>query len=135
MTPVNRPAQLWHTVIDCNNLDAQKDFWTWLLDLVVLVDLGPSAVILGPTGGPHQLCLQFVDDPPPQHKNRVHLDVVTHNLETVREEVQQRGGRLLAGPNSWDLPDSEPVHWYVMHDPEGNEFCLIEARPDLQMLG
>lgn len=65
----------------------------------------------------------------------MHLDVVADDLHATLGQVQQRGGELVSGPHSWDLPGSEPFHWCVMHDPESNEFCLIEHRPDVQVIG
>ena len=53
-------------------------------------------------------------------KNRVHLDVpvVPERLEQEVDQWVETGARLVEYR-------SHPGHrWAVMHDPEGNEFCL-----------
>jgi len=61
--------------------------------------------------------LVFVPVPEPKTvKNRIHLDVTTPSVQTLLDA----GARLLRGPD-------EEIHWTVLADPEGNEFCAFSA--------
>lgn len=54
-------------------------------------------------------------------KNRLHLDF---RPDDQQAEVQQF---LNAGARRADVNQGE-VTWVVMHDPEGNEFCVLSPR-------
>ena len=51
-------------------------------------------------------------------KNRMHLDLVAEDPEALVARVLALGGSRLADHEMGDL------HWTVMADPEGNEFCV-----------
>jgi len=56
-------------------------------------------------------------------KNRVHLD-----LRPADQEAEV--GRLIGlGATRVDIGQPDDVTWIVMADPEGNEFCVLAARP------
>jgi predicted enzyme related to lactoylglutathione lyase len=112
------PATIWKPTLDCEDIEATTAFWTWLLGAQVIHSDG-NIRFLGPEEGAPIMCLQGVDE----HrvgKNRMHLDLIADDLEKVVAEVQQRGGSQVAGPNVIPMGS-----WYVMADPEGNEFCLV----------
>jgi hypothetical protein len=118
-------------VFDCERPSRLARFWASVLDgyrvrpyddaeLARLVALGltpetdPTVLIDGP--GP-SLCFQQT----PLRKttkNRVHLDVAV-------DDRQREVARLLAISAS---PSRETEGYTVLHDPEGNEFCVVEAR-------
>lgn len=53
----------------------------------------------------------------PEHKtvkNRLHLDVATASLE----DMERLGATIL-------VPESDELHWTMMADPEGGEFCAF----------
>ena len=52
-------------------------------------------------------------------KNRVHLDVWLPG--TAVEPLVGLGAQVLRGPD-------EDIDWWVVADPEGNEFCAFPAR-------
>ncbi len=54
-------------------------------------------------------------------KNRLHLDLVVEDLDTVTAEVESWGGRWLEPGRTREL---EGFQWRIMTDPEGNEFDL-----------
>jgi hypothetical protein len=56
-------------------------------------------------------------------KNRVHIDI--RPIDRTREEERERLESL--GATTLRLVDDNPddIH-YIMADPEGNEFCLLE---------
>ena len=62
--------------------------------------------------------MDFVGVPEPKTtKNRVHLDVTTDNVDALIAH----GARLLRAPD-------DEIHWHVLADPEGNEFCAFTDR-------
>jgi hypothetical protein len=50
-------------------------------------------------------------------KNRVHWDVTL--VDTTIDGLVAAGATLLR-------PKDDEIHWWVMADPEGNEFCAFE---------
>lgn len=68
-------------------------------------------------GAGASLAFQKIDDPTPG-KNRLHLDLVTDDLE---HEVQ----RLLdAGAGLIERREVSDFRWVTLSDPDGNEFCV-----------
>jgi len=84
------PARLWKPTLDCNDFELTTAFWAWLLDVGVIVDL-EAIIVLGPAPGQPTLCLQRVDEVR-SGKNRMHLDLLTDDLDGTVEEVLTRGG-------------------------------------------
>ncbi len=58
-------------------------------------------------------------------KNRMHLDLLVDDLTAALARVEALGGTRLT-PAGLRLYGE---YWYVMADPEGNEFCLAQDRP------
>ena len=68
-------------------------------------------------------------------KNRLHLDLyptdrdnalpMERRVEIVEAKVAElvRVGAAVEGRTRFDDPD-DPIYYVVMHDPEGNEFCV-----------
>jgi predicted enzyme related to lactoylglutathione lyase len=115
---VTAPATIWKATLDCVDLGVTTAFWTWVLGLDVTYE-NANIRFLGLPDGPPIMCLQQVEEPR-SGKNRMHLDLLVDDLDEMSEQVQQRGGDLLAGPH-----DNPAGRWSVMADPEGNEFCLV----------
>ncbi|MDQ3404108.1 MAG: VOC family protein [Actinomycetota bacterium] len=59
-------------------------------------------------------------------KNRVHLDLSSTSL-VAQQATAARAGDLGATPVDIGQGD---VPWVVLADPEGNEFCVLEPRPE-----
>ena len=57
-------------------------------------------------------------------KNRVHLDVTTHDVVAL----------VAAGAVVLREPDDE-VRWHVLADPDGNEFCAFVEAPEQAAAG
>jgi hypothetical protein len=70
-------------------------------------------------GGSLRLLLAFqkVDDPTPG-KNRVHLDLMTPDLEAEVERLVSVGATLVARRGD------ESFRWVTLADPHGNQFCV-----------
>ena len=65
---------------------------------------------------PLLLSFQKVDDPTPG-KNKLHLDLVTDDLEAAVDELVSAGAVVVARRN-------EGFPWVTFTDPDGNEFCV-----------
>lgn len=92
-------SRISHTTFDCHDAYALSAFWAKVL--------------------------QFTDVPDAkQVKNRVHLDLVP-NDRTRDEEIE----RVLAlGATSVaDRRRADGAGWFVLADPEGNEFCILRS--------
>ena len=122
---MDAPARIWKPILDVNDLAIQSEFWSWLLGVEVILEVGEVGIHLGPPGGPAVLAFQRVPEPKAV-KDRMHLDLVSDDVDAVVEEVQQRGGSLVEGPTEYF---AGRIRWYVMADPEGNEFCLSSPIP------
>jgi hypothetical protein len=116
-------------VFDCESAPKLARFWAELLDgyavrpydeaeIKRLAKLGltpetdPVVMVDGP--GP-TLCFQQV----PSRKydnNRLHLDISVTNREQEIRRIRALGGDVVR----------ETPEYTVMHDPEGNQFCIVE---------
>ena len=104
--------------LDCCDLVVQAGFWTELLGYRIDGDQSESWIHLEP---PHDglpvLNLQLVPEAK-GGKNRLHLDLYVEDPPVWIEKSEALGAtplRLHDDPNDW---------FYVMADPEGNEFCI-----------
>jgi predicted enzyme related to lactoylglutathione lyase len=122
------PARIWKPVLDCNDVAVIREFWKWLLGAEIIMDMGERGAHLGPEGGPAQLCLQRVRAQP-SGKNRMHLDVMADDLDGVVGEIPGRGGSVVSGPHVYGT-----YRWFVMADPEDNEFCLSVPFPGYEAM-
>jgi len=123
-------GKLREIVFDCAKAPALARFWAGMLEgyevrpyddaeIVRLASLGltpetdPTVLVDGP--GP-TLCFQQV----PSRRydnNRIHLDIaVPDRAEAVREMIA-KGASVVR----------EEVGYTVLADPEGNQFCIVEA--------
>jgi predicted enzyme related to lactoylglutathione lyase len=105
--------------IDCCETSRVSAFWSALLDAPLRVPLD-GWFRLGPLteGGP---VLNFQPVPEvKQGKARLHMDMLTNDLDAAVVTVRRLGGRSLDQKHEYD--DGTVV---VMADPEGNEFCLV----------
>jgi predicted enzyme related to lactoylglutathione lyase len=114
--------------LDCNDLDAQARFWAAVLGCEVEGVIEGRYVALSGSG--ISLTLQRVPEVKTV-KNRMHMDLLV-------DDVPAEAGRLesLGATRMTPAPHQEfGQTWYVMADPEGNEFCLArdpstETTPD-----
>ena len=113
-------------VLDCADLDRAARFWSAALGYA---DQGGDSAtyrsVLPPEGFGVEILLQRTPDE--KHgKNRVHLDLRTHDLDAEVSRVLALGAtRLTADPieeNGWT--------WHILADPDGNEFCVLRPPSD-----
>jgi catechol 2,3-dioxygenase-like lactoylglutathione lyase family enzyme len=113
--------------VDCADPRTLSRFWGEVLGWPVVDDeQGYSWV--SSTGRPDAPApiLVFVPVPEPKSvKNRLHIDVNPSGVDQAEE--LQRLERL--GARHVDIGQRD-VPWFVLADPEGNEFCLLARRVD-----
>lgn len=129
-----RMAMLRDIVVDCENPAALARWWAATIDgyrvapyddaeLARLRAMGvmdpeddPSVLVEPESGAGPRLFFQRVAEPK-QVKNRVHLDLRAHDVDSETRRLAERGAVELyrIGTN------------VTMVDPEGNEFCLNVA--------
>jgi predicted enzyme related to lactoylglutathione lyase len=124
------PTRLVHLVADALDPSSLARFWAAVLGWEITTD-EPDEVVVWPAGYsyPDPVALPLVFVPVPEAKsgkNRVHLDLATRSAEHQAAEVARLRG-LGAAPA--DIGQGQ-VPWAVLADPEGNEFCVLDPRPE-----
>ena len=107
-------------VLDCAEPQDLEDFWCAALSYRTHFS-SEVLVVLVPDDDTNAspLLLQKVPEPKPG-KNRMHLDLVTDDIESEVERVVGLGAtRAHEGVQSMG-----PVRWVTLLDPVGNEFCV-----------
>jgi predicted enzyme related to lactoylglutathione lyase len=110
-------------VLDCHDADALVPFWEAALDYRLNEALDEYRVLVSRTQvkGAPVLVLAQVDDAK-LGKNRMHLDTHPEDAEAHIAHLQ-RLGATLAG----ERVERFGAWWQTMHDPEGNEFCVMSG--------
>lgn len=114
-------VRLAAVTIDCRDPERVAAFWSALFDVPLQPPPLPGWQRLGPLseGGP---VLTFQPVPEPKAaKARLHLDLLTQDLEQAVATVERLGGRSTGERHEYD----EGVV-LVMAAPEGHEFCLVQ---------
>lgn len=132
-TDPDRLASFWAAALGYKLQDPPEGYDSWPAFLTaqgVPDDQWNSAsAIVDPDGFGPRIYFQRVPESK-TIKNRVHLDVnVGGNAGTLAADRRQRvdaAVKRLCGLGASKLKVYEKPHeyWVVMHDPEGNEFCL-----------
>ena len=106
--------------LDCCDPESLVAFWTEALGYSLLGQHG-SFWLLIPPEDVHEpwFILQQVNEPK-SGKNRMHVDIQTHDLDAESRRLESLGATRVAEPRV--IGD---FSWIVMEDPEGNEFCLV----------
>jgi predicted enzyme related to lactoylglutathione lyase len=122
--------RLQSITVDAHNPAALAQFWADVLgwkigegvdDIEVWIEreLGDP----NNTGFPDILFLKNPDSK--SVKNRLHLDLRPDDQAAEVARLEKLGAkRIDIGQN-----ETEGCTWVVMADPEGNEFCVLRARP------
>jgi predicted enzyme related to lactoylglutathione lyase len=111
----------WHTlVVDCQDPIVLGRWWAEALGWRVADEDDDEIELARPGGGPNLL---FGVVPEGKTiKNRLHLDFVPDDQAAEVARLEGLGARRI------DVGQGE-TSWVVMADPEGNEFCVLSARP------
>ncbi|MGW6394443.1 VOC family protein [Streptomyces sp. NPDC055103] len=112
-------------VVDCADPRAMARFWDQATDWKLHEVADDHATMRSAQDvGPY---LEFVRTPDAKNGwNRVHLDVRPYADGDV--EAEEARLRALGATDPAIGLDRSAIHWTVLADPEGNEFCLLAAR-------
>ncbi|RFS84406.1 VOC family protein [Actinomadura spongiicola] len=113
-------------VLDCRDPEALAEFWCEVLGYVVL-DRDDGDVEIGPpegSGGLQPTLLLSRGDDVKTGKLPLHIDVNA----TDRDQDAELERLLAAGARHADVGQTGEESWFVLADPEGNEFCLLQTR-------
>jgi predicted enzyme related to lactoylglutathione lyase len=118
MTDVH--ARVGAVMIDCHDPEALMDFWSQIVGIEVAQKY-PDYIFGSPLPGNHiRLAFQRVPEDKTV-KNRLHLDISHEDPEALIAKVENLGGSRLQDH------EISGIHWTVLADPEGNEFCVTKA--------
>jgi hypothetical protein len=111
-------------VLDCHDPELLGGFWARVLGYRI-TERDETGVAIGPPEGtPSPLELLFSrSDEPKTSKLRLHIDVNA----TDRDQADELARLEQAGARHVDIGQGDQS-WYVLADPEGNEFCLLRRR-------
>lgn len=114
---VLRPGNV---VLDSRDPGQLAGFWAALTGYQRRELFGPYAGLVDPSGRGPNLTFQRVEAPahPP---GRCHVDFYVSDPDGAAVRATALGGRLVRRVAEGD------VHWVVLADPEGNEFCFVAA--------
>jgi predicted enzyme related to lactoylglutathione lyase len=109
-------------VLDCADPEALAEFWTRALGVERVGAAGNYVMLVSKDGAVPKILLQRVPEAK-SAKNRMHLDIETRDVDGEVARLESIGARRL---------DPEPhlehgSRWFLMADPEGNEFCVCDA--------
>ncbi|WP_405825730.1 VOC family protein [Streptomyces sp. NBC_01390] len=114
-------------VLGCRDPELLARFWCEVLDFVVLDREGDEMFEIGARdgfGGSQPTIILSRRDEPEKGKSRLHIDVNA----TDRDQDAELERLLKLGARKADIGQTGQEQWYVLADPEGNEFCLLKAR-------
>ena len=126
------PTRLHSVVFDAADPSALARFWAALTGWSIAHEAPDEVAVRPPTDGAGTpaapgLPLVFVPvDDPKVVKNRVHIDLDSRSTDQQDALVERA---LAAGATPADI-GQRAVPWVVLADPEGNELCVLDPRPD-----
>ena len=103
--------------LDCSDLDRATAFWRAAAGFVMQGKIDQRYVALHGHGV--TLTLQRVTEPKTV-KNRMHLDLLVDDVDHEVHRLEQLGASRLTQVARQEFGQT----WFVMADPEGNEFCV-----------
>lgn len=129
--------RLSHTTVNALDAHAQSMWWGevlgWHEDPDDPNEPGHEECMIFPPGGeqPSLLFIQVPDAKTPI-RNRVHLDL--RPTDRSRDEERERV-RALGAVDVEDCRTADGRGWWVMADPEGNEFCILRSDAERRAAG
>lgn len=109
-------------VVDAHEPDRLAEFWCAALDVEV-VERESDWVQLSPDPGGTFLAFQPSQQPRPD-RVVARPDIEVTDIDAARDRVLALGGSYVR-----TIQELKGDHHYVMADPEGNEFCLVQPLP------
>ena len=120
MTDLEHPGL--SVVLDVNDLERSTDFWSAALGYPHRRPITQFMVLRPDDPDDHRphLILQRVPETKVV-KNRAHLDLFFASRDEARDRLLGLGARMVQAE-----PNCIGSHcWFLMADPEGNEFCVV----------
>lgn len=117
------PNRLVGITIDCGDPARLAAFWSAMLNTAETDEHGDDsgwATVGSPGDNQPRLTFQRVPEPK-TGKTRIHLDIQVTDIDAGRQQVESLGGQW-----SGTRHDYDEGAVMVMHDPEGNEFCIVQ---------
>jgi catechol 2,3-dioxygenase-like lactoylglutathione lyase family enzyme len=117
---VSRVKLTWEALtIDARDPAASARWWAESLGWAVTLESPDGVEVRSPDGG--GVCLFFVPARAGKvGQNRLHLDLYAEDQAIALERLEARGAERI------DIGQPGDAEWFVLRDPEGNEFCLLE---------
>jgi predicted enzyme related to lactoylglutathione lyase len=109
-------------VLDCEDAEALAAFWAPALGYTSVGSAGSYVMLLPTEGDGPQLLLQRVPEPK-STKNRMHFDIHVTEIEPEAERLIALGARRVDDT----CTEEHGTRWFLMADPEGNEFCVCDG--------
>jgi predicted enzyme related to lactoylglutathione lyase len=121
-------SRLCQVVIDCGDLDEAVAFWSAALNATeerLIEQSRPVYRRLRLSDSDVRVLLQLTNDRKTS-KERMHLDIETDDVEAEVARLEALGARR------WDHQQERGYDFWVMRDPWGNEFCVLQPEfPEL----
>jgi predicted enzyme related to lactoylglutathione lyase len=121
-------SRVAHFVIDVDDLDQGVAFWATVLDATEEPVSAQSRNVYRKLRLPDadiRILLQRTDDPKVS-KERMHLDLETDDVEAEIQRLEALGAKR------WDHQQERGFDFWVLRDPWGNEFCILQPEfPEL----
>ncbi|MFJ8884946.1 VOC family protein [Streptomyces sp. NPDC102402] len=115
-------------VIDTAAPDRLAAFWSEVLGYVELGREADGSIEIGPPGvgfgGPQPTLVLSPSSAPRAGKLPLHIDVNA----TDRDQEAELERLLALGARPADVGQTGAESWFVLADPDGNEFCLLRSR-------
>ena len=127
---MSHSSRLAHFVIDVDDLDQGVAFWSAALDAKEEPLSEASRKVyrrlrLRLPDSEIRILLQRTADPK-THKERMHLDLETDDVEAEVRRLEQLGA------TRYDHQQERGYDFWVLHDPWANELCVLQINfPDL----
>ena len=115
-------SRLCYITIDCSDLDTATEFWAAALGATEEPIAEPSRQVYRRLRLPDteiRVLLQHTTDQKAS-KERMHIDLETDNVEAEVTRLESLGA------TRWDHHQERGYDFWVMRDPWGNEFCILE---------
>ena len=109
-------------VLDCADPETLAAFWAPAIGYTTVGSEGSYVMLLPADGDGPQLLLQRVGEAKVA-KNRMHLDIHVADIEAEADRLAALGARRLQTESLEEYGTS----WFLMADPEGNEFCVCDS--------
>jgi len=103
--------------LDVADPDVQQAFWCAALGYEHVGGARQYRALADPAGKGPKVLLQQVPEAKAA-KNRLHLDLHVADIEAEAARLEACGAVRVG------KADEFGISWIVMHDPEGNEFCV-----------